>query len=195
MADIHKIRRELEKELKKDRYDHTLGVMYTASALATLAMVYDVDLEQALLAGLLHDCAKNRSIQDQLRLAKKHHIGLTESERAMPALIHAKLGAYLAKHSYGIYDQAVLDAITYHTTGKAEMTMLEKILYISDYIEPGRDRLETLPIIRKIAFTDIDKAVYMVSEATLSFLKKTGRKVDRTTEITYEYYKNVIRTR
>ncbi|MDD3361038.1 MAG: bis(5'-nucleosyl)-tetraphosphatase (symmetrical) YqeK [Hespellia sp.] len=192
MADIHKIRRELEKELKKDRYDHTLGVMYTASA---LAMVYDVDLEQALLAGLLHDCAKNRSIQDQLRLAKKHHIGLTESERAMPALIHAKLGAYLAKHSYGIYDQAVLDAITYHTTGKAEMTMLEKILYISDYIEPGRDRLETLPIIRKIAFTDIDKAVYMVSEATLSFLKKTGRKVDRTTEITYEYYKNVIRTR
>lgn len=192
MADIHKIRRELEKELKKDRYDHTLGVMYTASA---LAMVYDVDLEQALLAGLLHDCAKNRSIQDQLRLAKKHHIGLTESERAMPALIHAKLGAYLAKHSYGIYDQAVLDAITYHTTGKAEMTMLEKILYISDYIEPGRDRLETLPIIRKIAFTDIDKAVYMVSEATLGFLKKTGRKVDRTTEITYEYYKNVIRTR
>lgn len=192
MADIHKIRRELEKELKKDRYDHTLGVMYTASA---LAMVYDVDLEQALLAGLLHDCAKNRSIQDQLRLAKKHHIGLTESERAMPALIHAKLGAYLAKHSYGIYDQAVLDAITYHTTGKAEMTMLEKILYISDYIEPGRDRLETLPIIRNIAFTDIDKAVYMVSEATLSFLKKTGRKVDRTTEITYEYYKNVIRTR
>ncbi|MDD3403596.1 MAG: bis(5'-nucleosyl)-tetraphosphatase (symmetrical) YqeK [Hespellia sp.] len=192
MADIHKIRRELEKELKKDRYDHTLGVMYTASA---LAMVYDVDLEQALLAGLLHDCAKNRSIPDQLKLAKRHHIELTQSEREMPALIHAKLGAYLAKHSYGVYDDAVLNAIKYHTTGKAEMTTLEKILYISDYIEPGRDRLEILPIIRKIAFSDIDKAVFMVSEATLNFLKKTGRKVDHTTEITYEYYKNVIRTR
>lgn len=192
MADIHKIRRELEKELKKDRYDHTLGVMYTASS---LAMVYDVNLEQALLAGLLHDCAKNRSIPDQLKLAKKHHIQLTESELEMPALIHAKLGAFLAEHSYGVHDREVLDAIIYHTTGKADMTVLEKILYISDYIEPGRDRLETLPIIRKIAFTDIDKAVFMVSEATLNFLKKTGRKVDHTTEVTYEYYKNVIRTR
>lgn len=192
MADIHKIRRDLEKELKKERYDHTLGVMYTASS---LAMVYDVNLDQALLAGLLHDCAKNYSISDQLKMAKKHHIELTQSEREMPALIHAKLGAYLAKHTYGVHDQAVLNAITYHTTGKAKMTMLEKILYIADYIEPGRDRLETLPIIRKIAFTDIDKAVFMVSEATLNFLKKTGRKVDHATEVTYEYYKNVIRTR
>lgn len=192
MTDIHKIRREIEKVLKKDRYNHTLGVMYTASS---LAMVYDVDLDKALLAGLLHDCAKNRSIPDQLKLAKKHHIKLTDSEREMPALIHAKLGAFLAEHTYGVKDPEILQAIIYHTTGRADMTMLEKILYIADYIEPARDRLETLPIIRKIAFTDIDKAVFMVSEATLSFLRKTGRKVDETTEVTYEYYKNVIRTR
>ena len=192
MTDIHKIRRELENVLKKDRYDHTLGVMYTA---ASLAMVHGVDLEQALLAGLLHDCAKYRSNQEQLKLAPKYGLKLTASEKEIPALIHAKLGAYLAEHTYGVKDEAVLQAIRSHTTGRADMTTLEKILYISDYIEPGRDRLETLPIIRKIAFADIDKAVYMVSEATLGFLKKTDRKVDLTTEITYEYYKNIIKTR
>ncbi|SHJ89686.1 bis(5'-nucleosyl)-tetraphosphatase (symmetrical) YqeK [Hespellia stercorisuis] len=187
MTDIHKIRLELETILKKDRYEHTLGVMYTA---ASLAMLYEVDLNKALLAGLLHDCGKYAPNKDQVRIAQEYGIELTDAERAIPALIHAKLGAYLAEHKYGVEDREILNAIVCHTTGRANMTKLERILYISDYIEPGRDRDSRLPAIRKMAFTNLDRAVAMVSEATLDFLKRTGREVDGSTEETYQYYKN-----
>ena len=101
-------------------------------------MCYGADLEKALTAGLLHDCAKGRGVKEQIRYCEKHGILLTEAELAMPALIHAKLGAYLAEKDYGITDPEILDAITYHTTGRPDMSLLEKIIYIADYIEPNR---------------------------------------------------------
>ena len=127
--ELLEIRKKLSKKLKKDRFEHTIGVMYTA---ASLAMCYGEDVEKALTAGLLHDCAKYCSSEDQIVLCRKHGIELTESELEMPALIHAKLGAYLASHKYKIKDPDILDAITYHTTGRPGMTMLEKIIYIAE---------------------------------------------------------------
>ena len=115
------IRKDLSKKLKKERFEHTIGVMYTA---ASLAMCYGENMQKALTSGLLHDCGKYCSSKEQLMLCRKHGISLTESEIAMPALIHAKLGAYLAEHEYGIKDQDVLDAITWHTTGRPAMTCL-----------------------------------------------------------------------
>ena len=88
------IRKQLEKKLKKDRFEHTIGVMYTA---ASLAMRYHEDIDDAMMAGLLHDCGKYGSAQEQVERCQKHGILLTQSELEMPALVHAKLGAYFAE--------------------------------------------------------------------------------------------------
>ena len=184
--ELLEIRKKLSKKLKKDRFEHTIGVMYTA---ASLAMCYGEDVEKALTAGLLHDCAKYCSSEDQLVLCRKHGIELTESELEMPALIHAKLGAYLASHKYKIKDPDILDAIKYHTTGRPGMTMLEKIIYIADYIEPNRKIIPGLQEIRGLVFQDINRAVYLSAQRTVRYLKDGGRAVDPMTVSTCEYYK------
>ena len=186
------IKKELSKKLKKERFEHTVGVMYTS---ASLAMRYGANIEKAMTAGLLHDCGKYCSAKEQLKLCEKYKITLTDLEHSMPALIHAKLGAYLAENEYGIKDREVLDAITYHTTGRPEMTMLEKILYIADYIEPYRNKAANLDDIRHMAFTDIDMAAYVILDDTLSYIRKTGRNIDTQTVDTYEYYKGIIKER
>lgn len=184
--ELKKISKKLSKILKKDRYEHTLGVMYTSAA---LAMCYGADIQKAMTAGLLHDCGKYLSSKDQIQLCKKKKISLTDSELQMPALIHAKLGAYLAKYEYNIKDSDILDAITYHTTGRPGMSLLEKIVYIADYIEPNRKEIPGLADIRSIVFTDIDKAVCMSAGSTVRYLKNGGKAVDPMTVNTYNFYK------
>ncbi len=182
---LTEIRKTLHKKLKKERYEHTIGVMYTASS---LAMCYGTDVQKALTAGLLHDCGKYCPMKEQIKLCEKHGISLTESELDMPALIHAKLGAYLAEYEYGIKDQAVLDAVRYHTTGRPGMTMLEKIIYIADYIEPNRKEIPGLGEIRGVVFQDIDRAVYLSAQRTVQYLTDGGKPADPMTVSTYKYY-------
>lgn len=179
------IQRKLEKHLRPERYRHTIGVMYTA---ASLSMCHKGNIEKAMLAGLLHDCGKEYSIKEQKRLCREYKIPLTESELKMPALIHAKLGTYLTEHEYSIEDSEVLNAITYHTTGKPDMTLLEKIIYIADYIEPGRIAIPILDKVRYVAFSNIEEAVALSAGSTISYLKKMGRDIDPMTIKTYEYY-------
>ena len=174
------------KMRKKGRFEHTVGVMYTA---ASLAMRYGADVGQAMAAGLLHDCGKFCPAKEQIKLCKKHGISLTESEIEMPALIHAKLGAYLARHEYGAKDKEILSAIVYHTTGRPDMTMLEKIIYIADYIEPNRKEIPGLSEVRYLAFTDIDQAVCRSAGATTRYLESGGKSVDPMTIKTYNFYK------
>lgn len=180
-----KIQKDLSKKLKKERYQHTLGVMYTA---ASLAMSYGADIDKALTAGLLHDCGKAMSVKEQISFCKKHNISLSSAELEMPALIHAKLGAYLAEHEYGIRDAQILGAITWHTTGHPDMTILEKIVYIADYIEPNRKPIPGLDEIRSVVFSDIDRAVYLSASRTVRYLKDGGKAVDPATVSTCEYY-------
>ena len=182
------IKKELSKKLKKERFEHTVGVMYTS---ASLAMRYGANIEKAMTAGLLHDCGKYCSAKEQLKLCEKYKITLTDLEHSMPALIHAKLGAYLAENEYGIKDREVLDAITYHTTGRPEMTMLEKILYIADYIEPMRYKASRLPEIRKLAFEDLDECMYEILKDTLEYLEENPKEIDSTTRDAYVYYKEL----
>lgn len=183
---LKEIKKDLAKKLKKERFEHTEGVMYTAAA---LAMRYDEDIEKALTAGLLHDCGKFCPPKDQIKLCEKKGILLTDSEKEMPALIHAKLGAYLAEHEYGIRDESILNAITYHTTGRPDMTMLEKIIYIADYIEPNRKIIPGLDEVRRLSFTDINQAVCLSAGATTRYLKNGGKSVDPMTIQTYNFYK------
>ncbi len=184
--ELLEIRKDLSKKLKKERFEHTIGVMYTA---ASLAMSYGEDIQKALTAGLLHDCGKYCPAREQIKLCKKYGLQLTSAELEMPALIHAKLGAYLAAHEYKIKDQNIIDAVRYHTTGRPDMTMLEKIIYISDYIEPNRREIPGLGEIRSIVFRDIDRAVYLSALRTVRYLKDGGRAVDPMTVKTCEYYK------
>ena len=180
------IQDQLYKKLDSHRFQHTLGVMYTCAA---MAMVYGVDLEKAQLAGLLHDCAKCIPNKKKSKLCKKHKIPVTRSEKADPFLLHAKLGAYLAKKKYGVGDEEILDAIRCHTTGKPAMTILEQIVFIADYIEPMRDTAPHLAEIRRLAFQDLDRCTYEILKDTLAYLRQTPRKIDITTEEAYRYYR------
>ncbi len=184
---ITKIRRKMMTELDKDRYEHTLGVMYTA---ASLAMRYDEDIEKALIAGLLHYCAKCLSGDTKIKLCKKYHLNVSEVEKENPSLLHAKLGAFLAAKKYHIKDKDIINAIASHTTGCPHMSLLDKIIYIADYIEPGRKELPNMAEVRKLAFTDIDACLYRILKDSLEYLTGMNVPIDPMTEKTYLYYKS-----
>ena len=186
---ITKIRRKLIAELDKERYEHTLGVMYTA---ASMAMCHGADVEQALLAGLLHDCAKCIPGENKIKMCEKYHLNVSEVERENPSLLHAKLGAFLAAKKYHIEDKEIINAIASHTTGHPHMTLLEKIIYIADYIEPGRPELANLDEVRHLAFRNIDECLYRILEDSLEYLNRLSKPIDPMTEKTYNYYKAVL---
>lgn len=188
LYDLEKIDKKLKKYIDEGRYIHTQGVMHTC---ACLAMVYDIDIATAQVAGLLHDCAKCIPNDKKIKMCIKHEIPMTEIETANPYLLHSKLGAYVANRKYHISDQEVLSAIRYHTTGRANMTTLEKIVFVADYIEPSRYKAKNLPIIRKMAFTNLDEAVYMILKDTLNYLKSNPKTIDTTTNDAYEFYKEI----
>ena len=183
--DLKKIRKAMEKCQDAKRYEHTLGVTYTAAA---LAMRYDGDIKNAQIAGLLHDCAKCLSDEKRLSICEKHNISMTEIERRNPFLLHAKVGSFLAMEEYKIKDSDIIHAILNHTTGRPGMSLLEKIIFVADYIEPGRKQAPNLKEIRKLAFEDLDKALLRILEDTLEYLKSTDGEVDPMTAKTYEYY-------
>lgn len=186
---ITKIRRKLIAELDKERYEHTLGVMYTA---ASMAMCHGADVEQALLAGLLHDCAKCIPGENKVKMCEKYHLNVSEVERENPSLLHAKLGAFLAAKKYHIEDKEIINAIASHTTGHPHMTLLEKIIYIADYIEPGRPELANMEEVRHLAFRNIDECLYRILEDSLEYLNRLSKPIDPMTEKTYNYYKAVL---
>ena len=181
-------RKSLKRKLAPMRYEHSLSVSYTCM---NLAMRYGCSLDKAELAGLMHDRGKRYSDDIILKKCLKHGIEVTEDElKALPVL-HAKYGAWLAEHKYQIRDQEILDAIGCHTTGKTDMTTLDKILYIADYIEPRRYKAENLPIIRKMAFEDLDGTMYAILSGTLEYLDKKGGNIDPMTIEAYEYFKEM----
>ena len=189
MMDIAQIHQKLQNTLKPFRYAHTIGVAYTA---ASLAMCHEPGImDKAFLAGLLHDCGKYLNDKENIDFCRKHGIKITEIETQTPGLIHAKIGEYLAKHEYCVDDIEILSAIRWHTTGRPDMTLLEKIVFISDYIEPARDHDPELPRIRQLAFTDMDACLRVIYEHTLSHLNNHGKKQDPMTKEAYEYYKNI----
>ncbi|MCI8637941.1 MAG: HD domain-containing protein [Coprococcus sp.] len=184
---LTKMRRKVKKHLDKERYDHTIGVMHTAGC---LAMRFGADMDKALVAGLLHDCAKCIPDDEKIALCKNYHLEISSAEKSNPGLLHAKLGALLAQKKYHINDKEILHAIQYHTTGCPAMTLLEKIIYIADFIEPGRREAPNLPAVRDLAFRDIDACLYRILEDSLTYLDKKGVTIDHLTEKTYQYYKN-----
>ncbi len=185
---ITQIQKQLKNNLTKHRMTHTMGVAYTA---ASLGMRYETDIEKCFVAGLLHDCAKYVPEPEMLQLCRKNNVAVTAFEEQAMYLLHAKVGAILAKADYGINDKDILNAITYHTTGRTDMSLLEKIIFVADYIEPNRKELPNMAKIRSIAFTDIDRAVYTVAKNVTDYLKDSGRPIDESTYQTMNFYKEL----
>lgn len=186
---ISKAKKVLKEYMDGSRFEHTIGVMDTA---ACLAMRYGADMEKALIAGLLHDCAKCMPDSKKVKICMKNHIPMSETEEQNPFLLHAKVGAYIAKEKYGVDDEEILQAIACHTTGKPAMTLLEKIIYIADYIEPMRNKAANLPEVRRMAFEDLDLALFKIFSDTLLYLKDTSKSLDAMTVQAYEYYKQTL---
>ena len=180
------IRRRLKKKMDEDRFEHTIGVAYTS---VCLAMRYGEDLHKAELAGLLHDCAK--CIPDDIKLdkCKRNNIPITKAQEQSPSLLHAKLGAFIAADHYRIKDQDILNAIENHTTGRPAMSLLEKIVFVADYIEPRRNKASNLSKLRQMAFIDIDRTVYEIMDQTLRYLKSKKVPIDSLTKKSCDYYR------
>lgn len=186
---IDKIKQQLKRKQTADRYEHTIGVAYTAIC---MAMRFDCDLKKAEIAGLLHDCAKCFPDDVQLSKCNKYNISITEAERTSPYLLHAKLGAFMAMDKFDVNDKDIINAILYHTTGRPAMSTLEKIIYIADYIEPKRSKAQNLTEIRRMAFVDLDITMLMILSDTLDYLrKKQGSNIDEMTVRAYDYYKKL----
>lgn len=184
--ELNEIRKKLKKELDKSRFEHTIGVMFTAGS---LAMAHGYDYHKAMLAGLLHDCAKCKSTSDKIELCEKHDILITPVERENPGLLHAKAGMVLAQEYYEVTDPQILHAIKVHTTGEPDMNILDKIIYIADYIEPMRCEAPRLEEIRQIAFQDLNQCVAEILYDTLHYLSGRKGSIDPSTQLTYEFYR------
>ena len=157
--------------------------MYTA---ASLAMAHDYDMEQAQMAGLLHDCAKcipNKEEAEDLQKTKYKDFIYREKQSFSSS---CKAGAYIAKEKYQIEDEEILSAIRWHTTGKEAMSELEKIVYIADYIEPGRNKAPRLSWIRKVAFENLDEGMYYILKDSLSYLGNSSKVLDPMTQKAFE---------
>lgn len=187
--ELTEIRKKVKKKLEKERYEHTKGVMYTA---ASLAMANGSDINQAMFAGLLHDCAKCIPNEEKLALCKKYGIPVSKFELDSPYLLHAKLGAFLAQKEYDITDAEIIHAIEVHTTGAPDMSLLDKIIFVADYIEPNRDKAPNLTAIRRLAFSNLDACVAQILKDTLDYLKKRGGSIDPQTQETYDFYRKYL---
>lgn len=161
-----KIEKQIINDIGEIRFEHSIRVKDTA---IKLAKINGVDIKKAELASLFHDCGK--MIDDKLLLKKveEFDIILDKYMNENHELIHAPLGAKMAEILYGINDIEILNAIRYHTTGKKDMNILEKVIYMADYIEPGRS-FDGVEDIREMAFSDIDKSMFMAFDKTIMFL-------------------------
>lgn len=188
---VLQIEKKLQQTLNSGRYLHTLGVAYLS---ASLAMCHGASHRDALIAGLLHDCAKNYPEDEMLKQCLALGLPLSEHEKRIPELIHAAYGAFLAKEEYQIVQEDILLAIRNHTLGRPNMTLLEQIVYLADYMEPERTQptIPCLDKIRKVAFQNLDEATVLVSENSIRYFETSGKDADPMTYQVYEYYKEKV---
>lgn len=190
--DLNAFAKKLKKHQDKYRFQHTQGVRYTAAA---LAMAHGYDLEKAETAGLLHDCAKCIPNDKKLKICSKNQIAVSEIEYSAPFLLHAKVGVYVAREKYKVEDPEILSAIRWHTTGKSDMSILDKIIYLADYIEPGRNKAPNLNTVRALAFRDLDECMYQVLKDTLAYLGNNPKTLDSATKDAFDFYEKLHKER
>jgi len=162
--------------LKYKRIPHVLG---TEQEAVRLAERYGTDAGKARVAALLHDCTKKLSMEEQLTLCRQYGLVLDELEQRALKLLHAKTGAEIARDVFGV-DEEIYDAIRWHTTGRAGMTTLEKVIYLADYIEPSRD-FPGVDELRKVCYEDLDRGLLLGLEMTMEEMRNMGNPVHHAT--------------
>ncbi|ASS71953.1 bis(5'-nucleosyl)-tetraphosphatase (symmetrical) YqeK [Bacillus atrophaeus] len=170
----------VKQQLTEHRYIHTLGVMNTAIELAER---FGADSKKAETAAIFHDYAKFRPKEEMKQIIIRENM----PEHLLsynPELWHAPVGAYLAEKEAGITDGEVLDAIRFHTSGRPDMTLLDKVIYVADYIEPGR-KFPGVDDVRELAETDLNQALIQSLKNTMIFLMKKNQPVFPDTFATY----------
>ncbi len=165
--DLNQLRACSYSMMRAKRIPHVMGVEEEA---VKLARRWGADPELARRAGILHDCTKYYELPEQLDICEKYGVRLDALEQKAVKLLHSKTGACIARGVFGQPD-AVYDAIFWHTTGKADMTTLEKVLYIADYMEPNRD-FDGVERLRHLAYTDLDKAMLLGVEMTIQEMQQ-----------------------
>ncbi len=185
---LEKIRAWIKSRLSEERYLHSLGAEETARE---LAYMFSVDPEKAALAGLIHDNAKNISYEEMLSIIKKNNFDIEENVKNNQKILHAYLGSFLAEKELHIEDQEILEAIKFHTTGRVNMSIFEKIIFLADKIEANtRDidfRCEVLNILKET--NNIDKAVMYCVERTIRSLLDRKLKIS---PITIDVWNNYL---
>ena len=168
--------------LKPKRMPHVLG---TEREAVFLAEKYGADVTDARIAALLHDCTKKLSMDEQLALCEKYGIALDELERKNLKLLHAKTGAAIARDLFGVSDE-IYGAIYWHTTGKANMTKLEKVIYLADYIEPNRD-FPGVDELRRAVHANLDSGLLTALEDSIEEMRSMGNPVHPNTVEARDY--------
>ena len=176
--------------MSTSRMTHTLCVAYAARR---LAMLHGVAPERAALAGLLHDCAKGMALAEMQAYARAHQVSVEPSLLSSGALLHAAVGAHMARAVYGVEDEGVLSAIASHTLGCVPMAPLEMIVYLADKVEPGRENYPGLEEIRRLAETDLKGAVLLSMERTESYVKERGKALHPATERTIKWLRETLK--
>ncbi|MBR2500521.1 MAG: bis(5'-nucleosyl)-tetraphosphatase (symmetrical) YqeK [Clostridia bacterium] len=179
---------KLKNTLSERRYIHSIGVMESAISLAER---FGEDIDKARIAGLLHDCAKEVDKDEAVKLCDELGIDIDDAKRVQKGLLHADLGAELIKTEYDISDSEIYDAIKYHTMGRENMTMLDKIIYLADFIEPSRRDFEGLTELRKLCMEDLDEAMLFAINLSISFVLNKGKVLHKQTLATRDYFQKL----
>ena len=174
--------------LSPKRVAHVAGC---ESQAVKLAMHWGEDPEKAAVAGILHDITKKQKAEKQLLLCDKYGIMLDNTERDNPQLLHARTGAEMAREIFGVSDD-IYEAIRWHTTGKPDMTTMEKIIYLADYTEPTRD-FEGVEELRDLCFKDLDEAMALGLRMSLEEIRGRGAEPFRDTVRACEWYSEKTR--
>lgn len=186
--------RLMREKLSPKRYNHSVGVAHMS---ANLAYVWDVPADKALVAGILHDNAKEIDDDTLIEMCEYSNVPLTSFERKNTGLIHPKYGAYLAGIMYDINDDDVINAIRNHTVGRINMSRLEQIVFCADFLEPSRTQKcePSLDELRKLAFTDIDMVTVAILQNVHDYLMSRPETIDPTSLKVLEFYKAKIAAR
>lgn len=182
-----KLRADVEKAEKPSRFIHVLGVCKFA---VKMAEIFGEDIKKTYTAALLHDIAKNTDEKKMYEMCAENGVFLDEFELENPQLVHAKLGAYLAKAEYGVKDEDIINAVKWHTLGRCNMTKLEKIIFVADMVEEGR-KFPGVENLRRAAFENLDKAVYLCADATIRFNEERKRPVHKNAYMLREHFGNI----
>lgn len=187
MLDEEEIIKYLKENLKEQRFEHSIGVMNMAIKLAKL---HSVDLNNAKFAGLLHDVAKNMTNDDLIEYCKKNNIELDEIKLSSPGMLHADVGADIAKNRFNA-NSDIEQAIKYHTLASENMTDLDKIIYIADLIEEGRT-LPGLETIREATYKDLNLGFVLSLEYCIENVRERGKAIHPQSERALEAAKRMI---